>query len=120
MKQDYISLILKLNRLTVMKNLAEAFKHYSEWYPHSALGYRSPWEYLQHLTHNEISNKKVSGNMEPNRIMVHKKSLSMKPWDPWIGMTVLIVIIFLMIHCTYDYVPSVMCHQLISFNLHSR
>ncbi|WP_134798652.1 integrase core domain-containing protein, partial [Shigella flexneri] len=24
------------------KNLAEAFEHYNEWHPHSALGYRSP------------------------------------------------------------------------------
>ncbi|MDD0615620.1 integrase core domain-containing protein, partial [Shigella sonnei] len=23
-------------------NLAEAFEHYNEWHPHSALGYRSP------------------------------------------------------------------------------
>ncbi|MCF7447279.1 integrase core domain-containing protein, partial [Escherichia coli] len=27
--------------------LAEAFEHYNEWHPHSALGYRSPREYLR-------------------------------------------------------------------------
>ncbi|PLO40275.1 hypothetical protein CWN27_26090, partial [Klebsiella pneumoniae] len=27
--------------LTAAKNLAEAFEHYNEWHPHSALGYRS-------------------------------------------------------------------------------
>ncbi|MDA6433716.1 integrase core domain-containing protein, partial [Escherichia coli] len=26
--------------LTAAKNLAEAFEHYNEWHPHSALGYR--------------------------------------------------------------------------------
>ncbi|EHW7259409.1 transposase, partial [Escherichia coli] len=26
-------------------NLTEAFEHYNEWHPHSALGYRSPREY---------------------------------------------------------------------------
>uniref|UniRef100_UPI001D0C2F82 integrase core domain-containing protein n=1 Tax=Escherichia coli TaxID=562 RepID=UPI001D0C2F82 len=31
------------------KNLAEAFEHYNEWHPHSALGYRSPREYLRTL-----------------------------------------------------------------------
>ncbi|MDV5031434.1 integrase core domain-containing protein, partial [Escherichia coli] len=25
----------------------EAFEHYNEWHPHSALGYRSPREYLR-------------------------------------------------------------------------
>ncbi|MDO2772902.1 integrase core domain-containing protein [Escherichia coli] len=29
------------------ENLAEAFEHYNEWHPHSALGYRSPREYLR-------------------------------------------------------------------------
>ncbi|EEY9477755.1 transposase, partial [Escherichia coli] len=24
-----------------------AFEHYNEWHPHSALGYRSPREYLR-------------------------------------------------------------------------
>ncbi|MBL7532964.1 transposase, partial [Escherichia coli] len=27
-------------RVTAAKNLAEAFEHYNEWHPHSALGYR--------------------------------------------------------------------------------
>ncbi|EFX2131574.1 IS3 family transposase, partial [Shigella flexneri] len=33
--------------LTAAKNLAEAFEHYNEWHPHSALDYRSPREYLR-------------------------------------------------------------------------
>ena len=58
MKRDYISLMSKPNGLTAVKNLAAAFEHYNEWHPHSALGYRSPREYLRRRTHNEISDKK--------------------------------------------------------------
>nr|ELR5267775.1 IS3 family transposase [Providencia rettgeri] len=54
MKRDYISLMPKPNGLTAVKNLAAAFEHYNEWHPHSALGYRSPREYLRRRTHNEI------------------------------------------------------------------
>ncbi|MEF5443022.1 IS3 family transposase, partial [Escherichia coli] len=46
-KRDYISIIPKPDGLTAAKNLAEAFEHYNEWHPHSALGYRSPREYLR-------------------------------------------------------------------------
>ncbi|MFZ3948946.1 IS3 family transposase, partial [Klebsiella pneumoniae] len=46
MKRDYISIMPKPDGLTAVKNLAEAFEHYNEWHPHSALGYRSPREYL--------------------------------------------------------------------------
>ncbi|WP_174220562.1 IS3-like element IS2 family transposase, partial [Escherichia coli] len=45
-KRDYISIMPKPDGLTAAKNLAEAFEHYNEWHPHSALGYRSPREYL--------------------------------------------------------------------------
>ncbi|HAI2086817.1 TPA: IS3 family transposase, partial [Escherichia coli] len=38
-KRDYISIIPKPDGLTAAKNLAEAFEHYNEWHPHSALGY---------------------------------------------------------------------------------
>ncbi|MRE43266.1 IS3 family transposase, partial [Escherichia coli] len=41
-KRDYISIMPKTDGLTAAKNLAEAFEHYNEWHPHSALGYRSP------------------------------------------------------------------------------
>ncbi|HAN4496753.1 TPA: IS3 family transposase, partial [Escherichia coli] len=44
-KRDYISIMPKPDGLTAAKNLAEAFEHYNEWHPHSALGYRSPREY---------------------------------------------------------------------------
>ncbi|HFP9354227.1 TPA: IS3 family transposase, partial [Klebsiella michiganensis] len=47
MKRDYISIMPKPDGLTAVKNLAEAFEHYNEWHPHSALGYRSPREYLR-------------------------------------------------------------------------
>ncbi|EFJ2212693.1 IS3 family transposase, partial [Escherichia coli] len=46
-KRDYISVMPKPDGLTAAKNLAEAFEHYNEWHPHSALGYRSPREYLR-------------------------------------------------------------------------
>ncbi|MGT6346314.1 IS3 family transposase, partial [Escherichia coli] len=46
-KRDYISIIPKPDGLTAAKNLAEEFEHYNEWHPHSALGYRSPREYLR-------------------------------------------------------------------------
>ncbi|EFO0236151.1 IS3 family transposase [Escherichia coli] len=39
-KRDYISVMPKPDGLTAAKNLAEAFEHYNEWHPHSALGYR--------------------------------------------------------------------------------
>ncbi|HAI9361243.1 TPA: IS3 family transposase, partial [Escherichia coli] len=38
-KRDYISVMPKPDGLTAAKNLAEAFEHYNEWHPHSALGY---------------------------------------------------------------------------------
>ncbi|WP_436898761.1 IS3 family transposase [Klebsiella pneumoniae] len=44
-KRDYISIMPKPDGLTAAKNLAEAFEHYNEWHPHSALGYHSPREY---------------------------------------------------------------------------
>ncbi|EGH1412457.1 TPA: IS3 family transposase, partial [Escherichia coli] len=37
-KRDYISVMPKPDGLTAAKNLAEAFEHYNEWHPHSALG----------------------------------------------------------------------------------
>lgn len=58
MKRDYISIMPKPDGLTAAKNLAEAFEHYNEWHPHSALGYRSPREYLRRRTSNGLSDKK--------------------------------------------------------------
>ncbi|MGF4125199.1 IS3 family transposase [Klebsiella pneumoniae] len=58
MKRDYISIMPKPNGLTAVKNLAEAFEHYNEWHPHSALGYRSPREYLRRRTSHGLSDKK--------------------------------------------------------------
>ncbi|MEX4737341.1 IS3 family transposase [Klebsiella pneumoniae] len=51
-KRDYISIMPKPDGLTAAKNLAEAFEHYNEWHPHSALGYRSPREYLRQRASN--------------------------------------------------------------------
>ena len=58
MKRDYISIMPKPDGLTAVKNLAEAFEHYNEWHPHSALGYRPPREYLRRRTSNGLSDKK--------------------------------------------------------------
>ena len=44
--------------LTAVKNLAEAFEHYNEWHPHSALGYRSPREYLRQRACNGLSDNR--------------------------------------------------------------
>ncbi|HAI1387190.1 TPA: IS3 family transposase [Escherichia coli] len=57
-KRDYISIMPKPDGLTAAKNLAEAFEHYNEWHPHSALGYRSPREYLQQRTCNGLSDNR--------------------------------------------------------------
>ncbi|WP_224205617.1 DDE-type integrase/transposase/recombinase, partial [Escherichia coli] len=46
------------NGLTAAKNLAEAFEHYNEWHPHSALGYRSPREYLRQRACNGLSDNR--------------------------------------------------------------
>ncbi len=66
MKRDYISIMPKPDGLTAVNNLAEAFEHYSEWHPHSTLGYRSPREYLRRRTSNGLSDKKVYGNIGAN------------------------------------------------------
>ncbi len=57
-KRDYISIMPKQDRLTTAKNLAEAFEHYNEWHPHSALGYRSPREYLRQRACNGLSDNR--------------------------------------------------------------
>ncbi|HHL1876655.1 IS3 family transposase [Klebsiella pneumoniae] len=58
LKRDYISIMPKPDGLTAVKNLAEAFEHYNEWHPHSALGYRSPREYLRRRVSNGLGDKK--------------------------------------------------------------
>ncbi|MEP8417545.1 IS3-like element IS2 family transposase [Escherichia coli] len=57
-KRDYISIMSKPDGLTAAKNLAEAFEHYNEWHPHSALGYRSPREYLRQRASNGLSDNR--------------------------------------------------------------
>ncbi|MDS1494609.1 IS3-like element IS2 family transposase [Shigella dysenteriae] len=57
-KRDYISIMPKPDGLTAAKNLAEAFEHYNEWQPHSALGYRSPREYLRQRACNGLSDNR--------------------------------------------------------------
>ncbi|WP_250886431.1 integrase core domain-containing protein, partial [Escherichia coli] len=56
--RDYISIMPKPDGLTAAKNLAEAFEHYNEWHPHSALGYRSPREYLRQRACNGLSDNR--------------------------------------------------------------
>ncbi|WP_199770262.1 IS3-like element IS2 family transposase [Escherichia coli] len=57
-KRDYISIMPKPDGLTAAKNPAEAFEHYNEWHPHSALGYRSPREYLRQRACNGLSDNR--------------------------------------------------------------
>ncbi|HGE3447494.1 TPA: IS3 family transposase [Escherichia coli] len=57
-KRDYISIIPKPDGLTAAKNLAEEFEHYNEWHPHSALGYRSPREYLRQWASDGLSDNR--------------------------------------------------------------
>nr|WP_308647120.1 IS3 family transposase [Escherichia coli] len=57
-KRDYISVMPKPDGLTAAKNLAVAFEHYNEWHPHSALGYRSPREYLRQQASNGLSDNR--------------------------------------------------------------
>ncbi|HIB1008931.1 TPA: IS3 family transposase [Escherichia coli] len=57
-KRDYISVMPKPDGLTAAKNLAEAFEHYNEWHPHSALGYHSPREYLRQQASNGLSDNR--------------------------------------------------------------
>ena len=57
-KRDYISIMPKPDGLTAAKNLAEAFEHYNEWHPHSALGNRSPREYLRQRASNGLSDNR--------------------------------------------------------------
>ncbi|HCB1716472.1 TPA: IS3 family transposase [Citrobacter freundii] len=46
-KRDYISIMPKADSRIAVMNLAVAFSHYNEHHPHSALGYRSPREYIR-------------------------------------------------------------------------
>ncbi|EPW0734554.1 integrase core domain-containing protein, partial [Escherichia coli] len=53
-----ISVMSKPDGLTAAKNLAETLEHYNEWHPHSALGYRSPREYLRQQASNGLSDNR--------------------------------------------------------------
>ena len=64
-KRDYISIMPKPDGLTAAKNLAEAFEHYNEWHPHSALGYRSPREYLRQRACNGLSDNRCLEIWQP-------------------------------------------------------
>jgi len=46
-KRDYISIMPKPDSQMALINLAVAFGHYNEHHPHSALGYRSPREFIR-------------------------------------------------------------------------
>ncbi len=45
MKRDYVVHMPKPDVAIARRNLAIAFEHYNEQYPHSALKYRSPREF---------------------------------------------------------------------------
>ncbi|MFY3373076.1 integrase core domain-containing protein, partial [Escherichia coli] len=47
-----------IRRSVYAYNLAEAFEHYNEWHPHSALGYRSPREYLRQWASDGLSDNR--------------------------------------------------------------
>ncbi len=47
-KHDYVAFMSKPDVSTALQNLAAAFEHYNERYPHSALKYRSPREFTHH------------------------------------------------------------------------
>lgn len=76
MKRDYIRLMPKPDGLTAVKSLVEAFEHYNEWHPHSALGYRSPREYLRRRTSYRLSDKKMYGNIGANPSSHMNKNIS--------------------------------------------
>ena len=46
-KRDYISVMAKPDSETAVLKLSIAFSHYNEHHPHSALGYRSPREFIR-------------------------------------------------------------------------
>lgn len=46
-KQDYISMMPKPDSQKAVMNQAVAFSRYNKHPPHSALGYRSPREYIR-------------------------------------------------------------------------
>lgn len=46
-KRDYISIMPKPDSQMALINLEEAFRHYNQHHPHSALGYRSPREFIR-------------------------------------------------------------------------
>jgi len=46
-KRDYISVMPKPDSQAAVMNLAVTISHYNEHHPHSALGYRSPREYIR-------------------------------------------------------------------------
>lgn len=47
MKHDDISIMPRPDGLTAVKNLAASLEHDNKGHPHSALGYRSPWDNLR-------------------------------------------------------------------------
>lgn len=58
-KRDYINLMLKPDNQAAVMNLAVAFNHYNEHHPHSALGYRSPREYIRRRLSQPYERKNV-------------------------------------------------------------
>ncbi|MFP1455000.1 integrase core domain-containing protein [Escherichia coli] len=58
-KRDYISVMPKTRRVNGSKEPCRGVQeHYNEWHPHSALGYRSPREYLRQQASNGLSDNR--------------------------------------------------------------
>ncbi|WP_349355962.1 integrase core domain-containing protein, partial [Escherichia coli] len=56
--RDYVRVLHQPNGLAAAKSLAGSFAHFNEWHPHSALGYRSPREYLRQQASNGLSDNR--------------------------------------------------------------
>lgn len=61
MKRDYVRVTAIPDARTVMALLPKWFKHYNTMHPHSALGYRSPREFIEERSSTEKA-ETVSGN----------------------------------------------------------
>lgn len=67
-KRGYISIMPKPDSQAAVMNLALAFSHYNEHHPHSALGYRSPREYIR----RKLSQPQESKNVWIYRVKSNK------------------------------------------------
>ncbi|WP_412175821.1 integrase core domain-containing protein, partial [Escherichia coli] len=50
--------VVLTNKYASIRRSVDAYEHYNEWHPHSALGYRSPREYLRQRACNGLSDNR--------------------------------------------------------------